>query len=225
MIVFRFFSRITIMALTLLVLTGCARSPATQFYMLSSSGGTSETKPYASVSGFRTTGPRVAVFITVPAYLDRPQMVIRRGYNVDVQIEAYHEWSEPMADGVTRVLCEELSASLVSCGGMAFPLRSALPADWRISVDVARLDGVPGGEAVLDALWTLSIAKDSPDNPATSGRFVSRMEAGDDMNSLVAAQSTLLARFAQTLADELKKSDPISFSSFPGMPRALVGKE
>lgn len=205
MIVFRFFCRAAITALALSVLMGCARSPATQFYMLFSPGTAPEMKPYASVSDFRTAGPRVAVFITVPAYLDRPQMVIRRGNNVDVQIEAYHEWSEPMADGVTRVLCEGLSASLASRGGAVFPLRSAMPADWRISVDVTRLDGAPGGEAVLDALWSLSSARDSPDTPVASGRFVSCMEAGNDMNALVAAQSILLARFAQALADELKK--------------------
>lgn len=188
-----------------LPLAGCGRSPSTNFYMFSplapvAAPLSSSDRASSAVAGVEA-GPQVAVIVGIPAYLDRPQMVVRGDNGVSVRLGDYHQWSEPVGDGVTRVLCDRLCAALAPVRGLAFPLRSALPADWRISVDIARLDGSPGGEATIEALWTLGPAQGAAETAA--GRFVSRIPVGNDMAALAEAESILIVRLAETLAAEL----------------------
>ena len=186
-------------ALVLVLLTsGCLRSPETRFFMLASQA---SAAPEQTASNFQ--GPKLAVVTTIPAYLDRPQLVTRQGDSVNVRIGEFQQWSEPMSDGVTRVLCDALSARLAANQGLAFPLSSALAADWRLTVNVARFDGMPGNDAVLDALWSLTTA--SGDEELASGRFTSRMAVGADTADLAEAQSALVSRLAEALAPELNQ--------------------
>lgn len=176
------------------LLGGCTlgRSPQTDFYMLASPAEVSIPDEHVVISG-----PRVAIGpVIVPAYIDRPQLFIRDGNSVSVQLSEFKQWSEPMSDGITRVLCDTLSATLVPRNGQAFPLRAPLQAQWKISVDIARLDGAPGGDVMLDAGWSLTNANG---NEVRSGRFVRRTSAGDSMITLVQAHSDLLAAFGNAL--------------------------
>lgn len=202
------FRRTASLAMLLLALTGCGRSPVTRFYLLSPLMPVVDAPltsvPAATFSMDTKTGPRVAVLTSIAAYLDRPQLVVRDGNGVDVRLGDYHQWSEPLADGVTRLLCDRLSAALAPAGGLAFPLRAALPAEWRISVEITRLDGAPDREATLEAVWTLGPAQNTTEAAAASGHFVSRIPVGSDMAALAAAESILLIRLGETLATELK---------------------
>ncbi|MEG1610641.1 MAG: PqiC family protein [Bilophila sp.] len=178
----------------LVLLGGCSlgRSPQTEFYMLASPAEMRVPDERVAVSG-----PRVAIGpVIIPAYIDRPQLFLRNGNSVHVQLADFRQWSEPMSDGITRVLCDALSASLAPRHGQAFALRAPLQAQWKLSVDIARFDGAPGGEVMLDAGWTL---QNADGNEVRSGRFVRRTPAGDSTITLVQAHSDLLAAFGSTL--------------------------
>ena len=143
------------------------------------------------------SGPRVAIGpVTIPGYLDRPQIFVRDGNQVKVRLEEFNHWSEPFGEGVTRVLCDAVSASLAPRKGLAFPMRSPQQPQWRIAVDIARFDGSPGGDVVLDAGWTLV---NEIGDEIRSGRFVQRAAAGPDITSMVRAHSVLLAQFGAVL--------------------------
>ena len=178
-----------------LLIGGCSslgRSPRPDFYMLSS-----PAEAHIPHERNITTGPRVAVGpVTIPGYLDRPQLFVREGNSVNVRLEEFNQWSEPLGDGITRVLCDAATMRLASRNGTAFPLRAALQPQWRISVDIARLDGAPGEDVILDAGWSLN---DEQGNIVRSGRFTRRIPAGDDLSSMVEAGSTLLARVGAEL--------------------------
>ena len=101
---------LTLLALAgLLSIGGCSlgRSPRPDFYMLSS--------PVENVvlSGKeKISGPRVAIGpVSIPGYLDRPQLFLRDGNDVKVELAEFNHWSEPFGEGVTRVLCDAVSAS------------------------------------------------------------------------------------------------------------------
>lgn len=180
----------------LLVLVGACsplgRSPRPDFYMLSS-----PAEAHLSYEQSLMTGPRVSIGpVTIPGYLDRPQLFIRKDNNVTVQLEEFNQWSEPLGSGITRVLCDAITMRLHSRNGMAFPLRAALQSQWRISVDIGRLDGAPGEEVVLDAIWSLN---DEQGNTLRSGRFVRSAPAGNDLSSMVETYSALLAQFGSEL--------------------------
>ncbi len=178
----------------LLATSGCSlgRSPRPNFYMLSSPAETVTPSGQEKLGG-----PRIAIGpVSIPGYLDRPQLFLRAGNSVQVELAEFNQWSEPMAEGITRVLCDTLSASLAPRRGMAFPMRSPQPAQARIAVDIARFDGAPGGTVILDAGWSLI---NGQGDEIRSGRFVQRAAAGPDINSMVQAQSALLAQFGAAL--------------------------
>lgn len=184
--------------LLFVLLTGCARSPQPNFYML-----TSQTQPVLTNQALNEKlGIRVAVGVSIPAYLDRPQILLRHDNNVSVQSVDSDQWGEPLADGVTRILCDQLSASLTQ--GIAFPLRSTFPANWRLTVEILRLDGALGNEAILEALWTLAPENDTPEHIVASGRFADHINVGSTFADLAQAESTLLSRFGEQLASIVK---------------------
>ena len=183
----------------LLCLSACSlgRSPRPSFFVLPSPAGA----PSDPAARQQLTGPRIAIGpVTIPGTLDRPQLFLRSGNATQVTLEEFNLWSEPVPDGVARVLSETLSLRLAPRQGFAFPLRASLAPDWRISIDIRRLDGAPGEQAVLEAGWVLC---DIQGKVLRSGRFTQAAAAGPDLNSLVAAEGSLLEAFANAIAAEL----------------------
>ena len=178
----------------LLTAGGCSlgRSPRPDFYMLSS-----PVENVVQSGKEKISGPRVAIGpVSIPGYLDRPQLFLRDGNDVKVELAEFNHWSEPFGEGVTRVLCDAVSASLTPRKGLASPMRSQQPFQWRIAVDIARFDGAPNGSVILDAGW--SLVNESGEE-LKSGRFVQHAPAGPDIPSMVQAQSALLAQFGAVL--------------------------
>ena len=87
----------------LLTAGGCSlgRSPRPDFYMLSS-----PVENVVQSGKEKISGPRVAIGpVSIPGYLDRPQLFLRDGNDVKVELAEFNHWSEPFGEGVTRVLC------------------------------------------------------------------------------------------------------------------------
>lgn len=187
-------------ALVCLALTACFRpSPAVHFYVLAEPPvRAASADPPARMSGVSPrVGPRVGIVpMTLPGYLQRPQMVVRQGDSVDIRREDYHRWAEDLGEGMSRVLSVAMTNNLADIQGVAMPLRTGAPVDLRAQIEVRRFEGSPGGEVCLDALW--SVRRDG--SALREGHFVSRRRAGPGMASLVEAQSALLEELGAELA-------------------------
>ncbi|MFW5721894.1 MAG: PqiC family protein, partial [Desulfohalobiaceae bacterium] len=92
--------------------------------------------------------------ISFPDYADRPQIVARISDN-RVKVEEFHRWAGSVKQDFSRVLVENLSQLLGSDRVFVFPWRGAVPVARRVTVDVARFDGVPGGQSTLVAHWAV----------------------------------------------------------------------
>lgn len=188
--------RIVPAVLCSLALTACGfpSSPETRYYVLTSSAEASLPTGQSEVSG-----PRVAVGpVTVPGYLDHNRIFLRNENSSRVSLAEYHHWSEPLEEGVSRLLCDTISDCLGPRHGLAFPLRAGLSPDWRTSVDIARFDGSLGGTVMLDAGWMISTPQG---DPVLQGRFVDRLAAGDSVAEVVRSQAQLLDRLGKVLAE------------------------
>jgi uncharacterized lipoprotein YmbA len=131
-----------------LTLAGCADTPPTRFYTLSpladAPGGTPPAKlPELTVG----VGP-----ITLPPYLDRPQLVTRAGGNRMVLAD-FDSWVEPLSGMFARVLAENLALLLGTDDVVMLPQRRDVVLDRQVEVDVTRFDVDATGAAVLDARW------------------------------------------------------------------------
>jgi uncharacterized lipoprotein YmbA len=140
-----------ILATVLLFMAGCATSPPSRFYLLQSLSSS------ALESGAQAKDQGVAIGIgpiNLPDYLDRPQIVTRNHGN-ELRLDEFNRWAEPMGQNLSRVLAENLGALLDTQHIALYPWPQATPIEYRIKVDVYRLDGSLGGRANLSARWTI----------------------------------------------------------------------
>jgi uncharacterized lipoprotein YmbA len=146
-----------------LFLWGCAATTPTRFYTLSglssSAGEATEKLPHVAVG----VGP-----VTLPEYLNRPQIVTRAGSN-RIILADFDSWAEPLDGLFARTLTQNLSLLLGTDDVVPLPLRRTIRLDYDVEVNVNRFDVDSGGHTVLDARW--EVYRDA------SGQLVHRARA------------------------------------------------
>jgi uncharacterized lipoprotein YmbA len=174
-------------------LAGCAGNQTTSFYTLSS---TSESQPSArSGEGLVIgLGP-----VTLPQYLDRPDIVTRAGAN-QMRLGEVQKWAEPLEPMLTRVMSEDLYALLDAKDVIPLPQRGDLPLARVVEVDISRFDANETGEIKLDARWR--IYRGNGSTLVTSGRslLTEQGAAGPDYDAIVAAMSRALGKLSAEIA-------------------------
>jgi uncharacterized lipoprotein YmbA len=181
-----------------LALAGCADTPPTRFYTLSPLDDAPRDTPPASLPELTVgVGP-----VTLPPYLDRPQLVTRAGGNRMVLAD-FDSWVEPLQGMFARVLGENLALLLGTDEVLMLPQRRDFTLDRQVEVDVTRFDVDDVGNAVLDAKWWVY---GNGDKLLRSGRStVSEPAAVDDYTAAAAALSRALGamstEIAQAIAD------------------------
>ena len=152
----------------------------------------------------RATTPRVAIIqAKLSDALDRPQLLIRSAGN-RLQLSEQRRWAEPLRQEIPRVVADDLGRLLDSSGVAALPVDvDRFAADFRVQLDVQRLDVVAGQGADLDLLWLLEPRQ----GKVTVGRSTLRepLAAGDDPAAPVAALRRALARASADIATEISR--------------------
>jgi hypothetical protein len=167
---------------------GCGSSPPSRFYTLSGTA----TPPAASSNLSVAVGP-----VTIPAAVDRPQMVVSTSAN-QVELDEFNRWASPLANNISRVVAVNLVALLGTPNVTLFPQMLAADADFRVAIEVQRFDSTPGEAAVLDAVWIVRRAKDGKSD---TGRTTVRETVQEkSIDALVAAHSRAMARLSQAIA-------------------------
>jgi len=137
--------------------------------------------------------------VQVAAYLDRPQIVTRVSEG-EVHLAEFDRWAEPLADGVRRVLIENLSRLLASDRISESRAPAAARTEYRVNVSVTELE-LDRGSAMLKARWTVL---------GGSGVIAERLSAvqveadGEDVASAVGAQSRALAKLSGEVAGAIR---------------------
>jgi uncharacterized protein len=176
----------------LILVAGCA-SPASRFYTLSAASTPATTSSDLSV----TLGP-----VSVPAAVDRPQIVVRTGPN-QVRMDEFNRWAAPLQNGIARVVAENLVAILGTPSVTVSPLTLSEGADYRVALEVQRFESAPGDAATLDAVWAVSRTKDGK---AQTGRTTVREPSPDKgFDALAAAHSRAIARLSQDIAAAVRE--------------------
>jgi uncharacterized lipoprotein YmbA len=174
------------MCCLLLALTACS-SPENKYFTLSA------TEPAAPAS---QNGPARTIAIddvSIPAYLDRPQIVVKQDPN-RADIREYERWMEPLDGMIRRVLAADLAARLGAGRVLDRPGKdSAL-----VSVTIEEF-GQEGDHAVLRGQWMLkTAAKDAPAVPHSFSRVEPLGEA--ETPDMVAAMSRLVGGLGDEVA-------------------------
>ncbi len=172
-------------------LTACATPPPTRFYTLTATAAPAAT-PSALVVA---VGP-----VTVPATVDRPEIVVSAGRNELIPAD-FHRWASPLQDNFSRVIAEDLGLMLGSPRVGRFPPALGVDADYRVLVDVRSFNSTLGEAAAIDAMWTVRRMKDKK---TLSGRTVARESTADgSYQALAAAHSQAAAKMSRDIADAI----------------------
>ena len=179
----------------LLLLTACGSTP-TQVFDLSPGV---PDGPAAAVSP--RNGPLIWVDKpSVAGYFDRTQMVTRGGAS-RISIHEFEVWSDPPADLIQRAIVDDLAHRFGADRVMATPVAHYATPGWQVALDVIRFDVDDGGNAALDARWTLLAG--SSDRFAASRRERIEVPSGDvaDPAKRVTALREAVAMLASRIGD------------------------
>ena len=178
-----------------LVLCACGRSIPTSYYILESASSAMES------GDMPKTSLRVAP-VSVPAYLDRTGLVRHGDGAGNLTVEENHQWAEPLAEGIRRVLQEELAAPLRSRGVHVLANADDSDSDTILHVHVERLDAAKPGMVRMVAQWRC----DKNGRSVAQGVFAENcVVSGSGMTPLVEAQGTLVRQLAAWILDHLPR--------------------
>jgi uncharacterized lipoprotein YmbA len=181
----------------LFFIAGCASTPQPRFYALSATPASSAAASSVSVS----VGP-----VSVPAALDRPQIVLSTGPN-EVRLDDLNRWAAPLQDNLAEIIAQNLLGLLGTPNVSLFPKMPAADAQYRVAVEVQRFESVAGTAAVLEATWTVLRKKD---RATQAGRTRAREPVQDaSYDALVAAHSRAAGRLSEDIAQAVRALDAI----------------
>ena len=178
------------------LLASCSSTP-TRVFDLSTAADTAPATVVASPGG----GPLIWVDKpSIAGYADRTQMVTR-GPGSRISIHEFQVWSDPPGELIQRVVVDELAQRFGADRVMTTPAAHYAMPGWRVVIDVIRFDVDEGGDAVLDARWTL-LAGPS-DRLAVSRREWIEVPSGDaaDPAKRVTALREAVVRLASRIGD------------------------
>jgi uncharacterized lipoprotein YmbA len=182
----------------LLGLSGCLGStPPTQFYLVPPLTGGGTTAPASAGQRDLTLGVGP---VTVPPYLDRPQIVTRTS-RAKLTLADFDQWAGPLPDTIARVLSEDLSLLIPTDRVVLYPWPRNVDPDYQVTVEVLQFDRGPGDEVELVAHWSL-LDRDGKELVMRRSR-ISQAAGGADYEATVTAMGRTLETLARDMATAL----------------------
>jgi uncharacterized lipoprotein YmbA len=166
-------------------------TPPVRSYVLTSVGVGWPAPPDPGKIGSIGLGP-----VTIPRFLDRPQIVTATAGN-EVVFAELDRWAEPLADGIARVLAENLAIFLPGVRVERHPWPAYVAPQLEIRVDVLRFEGGNEGEAAIEVRWSLRHGKQEVASKVSRQQFVA---VAPGYGGLVGSWSRGLANVAEEIA-------------------------
>ena len=134
--------------------------------------------------------------ISVPDYLNRPEMIFRMGTN-ELHPLAFDVWAAPLADQFKSTLARDVAVLIDGCEVTTYPWYPRT-FDATVAIDILRFDVDDNREAHLVVRWAVRNGAGSSDVPARESSF-SAPATGNDARDAVAALSTVLGDFSREI--------------------------
>jgi uncharacterized protein len=193
---------IAMLALAATIAAGCGpvlapQPDLTRFYTLSPIDNTSAAAPMPISIGI---GP-----ISLPAYLDRTEVVTRTGPN-QMKVSETSRWAEPLTANFNRTLNEDLSRLLSPRQIIQFPWYATNEPDFQIEILVYRFETDSKSNAVLAGKWTIRDPRDQKILYSSNMDITMPAAAGDQAGA--AALSQALGQLSQEVATTIRQLPP-----------------
>ena len=201
-----------ILAAALALGAGCVslkRTPEARFFVLRSVAEPPSSAPSDTRRGFVGVAA-----VRLPGHLDRPQLVTWTAPG-ELRIDEFLRWGEPLDDGFTRTLTENLQTLLPDHFVARAPWRASVVPRCRVVTELRVFGLQPEGVIRLDGSWALLPAQGARPLARGTARFhrgplpfgpsgVDPTAEVDAMSELIADLSRDVAAAVQALPDEAK---------------------
>ena len=179
-------------AILCLILAACGAGPKS-YYMLSADGPT----PTQGGQGIGV-GP-----VMISGYIDRPNLVLQEQPN-QIAIASDHLWAAPLDTSIARVTATNLGRRVGTSDVRVYPWQRDGGLRHQVTIDVREFHGTADGHAVMEAGWRVFAL---PERRLVASRTFTGREPLelDGYQPLVAAQSRLLSRMADDIANAIKR--------------------
>lgn len=178
------------------VVAACAASPTAHFYTLSAAGSGLGSGGFTQAAYSVAVGP-----VTLPDLFDRPQMVVRVATN-QVKIVEEQRWAQPLGSEIARVVASDLGKLLGDARVSSYAENSSANADYRVLIDVQRLDAMLGDAVTIEAQWEL---RSHADGTLRIGRSYAHQAVGaQGYDALVAAHADVLESVSRDIAQAIR---------------------
>ncbi len=177
----------------MILLGGCfSTTPDSRFYLLDS------VNNQPSVSDRKIN---VAVQdITVPEYLDRPQIVLQKQTNPELKISEFDRWASDVNAMLQNVMIENLQNALPK--SIVKPLAYGGKPNFIVKINIEKFSGWLNKNAYIKGNWQII----SPSGRIIAQQEFSRQHAvGKSYGSYVQTQSSLWAEISEEIATKLSK--------------------
>ena len=196
-------TRMAIVGMSLLVFGACmnlgtSKSTAARFYLLESN-----VEPMMAIgSQGRLSNLSLGIGpVTIPAYLDRQQIVTRRSGN-ELRVDEFHQWAEPLKANISRVIRENLSVLTDAGHVYSYPIKRATIIDYQISLNVLRFDADAAGKVTLKSIWRI-VEPDSHQGLMERRSTIVQPSSSNVIADVVDAMSMALAELSEEMAQAL----------------------
>jgi uncharacterized protein len=184
------------LAVSTLTVSACSTGPPVRLYVLTSLPRAESVPPAASRRALSIgVGP-----VELPQYHNRPQIVTGQ-HSSELHSAASAQWAEPLQDGFTRVLAENLSLLLATDRVAIFPWKTFVP-EYQVVVEVTHFLGQTGGEVSLVALWSI-LNKDGREALVSKKSSFQESTGSSEYEALAAAMSRTIAALSRDIAAAL----------------------
>jgi uncharacterized lipoprotein YmbA len=178
------------------LLAGCLgpRQDTSAFFLLSPVLPPAAESPVPVLVG---VGP-----ITIPAYLDRPQLIVRLSDN-QIALSDADRWAEPLDANIERTLEDNLAAMLPGSSFITYPWYPTEQPDYALALDFRRFEADSTGAVTLEATWSLVRAGVRVDG---ADALLSAQADGPGRGAAVAAHSRALAELSGQIAAAVRRA-------------------
>jgi uncharacterized protein len=183
------------LAISTLIVNGCSTGPPARLYVLTSLPRAESVPP---ATGGRELSIGVGP-VELPQYVDRPQIVTGQESS-ELHSATSAQWAEPLQDGFTRVLAENLSLLLATDRVALFPWKTFIP-EYQVVVEVTHFLGQTG-EVSLVALWSI-LTKDGREALVSKKSSFRESTGSSEYEALAAAMSRTVAALSRDIATAL----------------------
>lgn len=184
-------------AVLLVAVCGCFRSPSPHFFSLVSQ------KETAEALALHANGIDLEVgSIVFPQYLEDPRIAVRSGEHEVVRDE-YDRWVEDLNLNFRRALLGDLSRHLKSSNVFSSDVYSQRQGSRVLQIEVLQFDVTQGGDALLKIRWAIAASRAAlATAPLTVSEFTAHAR-DNSSEARVSAMSGLVDSFAAAVSQSV----------------------